>query len=172
MIEIWNLFLAFLKVGMMSFGGAYSLLPIIENEVVKSNTWLTPDEFMKVLGIVEIIPGAISIKFATYTGFKIAGIPGVIAANLGNLFFPAGLMLIVFYTISHFEKNPIVIKAFEGVKYAVAGMIIVIMVQYLTKSTFNLKFLIFALIGGVLVFLKVSPVFIILISALIAILLL
>jgi chromate transporter len=116
MTQIWELFLAFLKVGMLSFGGAFSLLPVIENEVVKNHHWLTQDEFLKVLGIVEFVPGAISIKFATYTGYKTAGMLGAVAANVGNMVFPAGLMVIVYFTLSHFQKNPYIVKAFEGIK--------------------------------------------------------
>jgi len=58
-----KLFLSFLKVGSFSFGGAYSLIPLIERETVKNHNWLTQDEFLKVLGGVEVLPGAISIKF-------------------------------------------------------------------------------------------------------------
>lgn len=169
---VWDLFISFLKVGMLSFGGAYSLIPVIENEVVKNHNWLTSDEFIRVLGIVEFIPGAISIKYATYTGFKTAGVLGAIAANLGNMVFPAGLMIIVYYTLTHFEKNQYVIKAFQGIKYAVIGMIVVIMFQYLFKGTFNYKFLIFMIFGGMLVIFKVHPAIIVTISALLGVLIL
>jgi chromate transporter len=172
MMQIWELFLSFLKVGMLSFGGAYSLIPVIETEVVKNHQWLTNDEFMRILGIVEFIPGAISIKFATYTGYKTAGIVGAIAANLGNMVFPAGLMIIIYYTLSHFEKNQYIIKAFQGIKYAVIGMIVVIMFQYLFKGSFNYKFLAIMVIGGILVFLKIHPAIIIAISAFIGVIIL
>jgi len=82
---LWDLFFSFFKVGMISFGGAYSLIPDIEREVVKNNNWLSPDELMNILSITGFVPGAISIKFATYTGYKMAGILGVLAANSGNL---------------------------------------------------------------------------------------
>ncbi|MFH1051282.1 MAG: chromate transporter [bacterium] len=172
MLQVWQLFISFLKVGMLSFGGAYSLIPVIETEVVKNHHWLSNDEFMRILGIVEFIPGAISIKFATYTGYKTAGIAGAIAANLGNLIFPAFLMIIVYYTLLHFEKNPYVIKIFQAIKYAVIGMIVVIMFQYLFKGTFNNKLIIFLLIGGLLIFFKVHPAIIVAISAFIGVLIL
>lgn len=172
MLQVWELFVSFLKVGMLSFGGAYSLIPVIETEVVKNHQWLTNDEFMRILGIVEFIPGAISIKFATYTGYKTAGIAGAIAANFGNMVFPAGLMIVIYYTLSHFEKNQYVIKAFKGIKYAVIGMIVVIMFQYLFKGTFNYKFLLFLAIGGILLYFKIHPAIIIVISALMGVIIL
>src|SRR3972149_12249354 len=106
MIEtLLKLFLSFLKVGSFSFGGAYSLIPLIEREVVTNNQWLTQEEFIKMLGVVEVFPCAISIKYATYTGYKTAGIAGIIAANIGNMFVPVTIMLLVYYFYSMFEKN-------------------------------------------------------------------
>ena len=52
-----ELLISFLKVGSFSFGGAYSLIPLIEREVVQNHNWLTPDEFLRVLGMV-VLPGA------------------------------------------------------------------------------------------------------------------
>lgn len=172
MSGIWDLFLSFLKVGMFSFGGAYSLIPIIESEVVKNHHWLSHDEFLKVLGIVEFVPGAISIKFATYIGYKQAGILGAIAANLGNMIFPAGLMIILFYAMSYFEKNSMFSKAVSAMKYAVIGMIIMIMFQYLFKGTFSYKHVLFLLLGVLLVFLKLHPALIVAISGILGILIL
>src|SRR3989339_524953 len=120
MIEnLINLFLAFLKVGSFSFGGAYSLIPLIETEVVKNHQWLSHDEFLKVLGMVEIFPGAISIKFATYTGYKSGGILGAIVANLGNIFTPALLILFAAQIYSYYQNNQFVTKAFDGIKYII-----------------------------------------------------
>lgn len=172
MNQVWLLFLSFLKVGMLSFGGAYSLIPVIETEVVKNNHWLSNDEFMRVLGMVEFVPGAISIKFATYTGYKTAGILGVLAANAGNMIFPALMMIVVFYTFSHFEKNSYITKAFQGIKYAVIGMIIMIMSQYLFKGNFNIKHVLFLVLGAALIFFKFHPALIVSIAAGLALVLL
>lgn len=158
---LWNLFFSFFKVGMFSFGGAYSLIPLIEREVVENHQWLTPNEFMQTLGIVQFVPGAISIKFATYTGYKAAGVYGAIAANLGNLIVPAALMIGLFYVLSSFGKNPYVVKALDAIKYAIIGMVIVIMVQYFFRDQFQYKFVLFLLIGALLTYLNIHPAFIV-----------
>ena len=82
---LFKLFLSFFRIGLFAIGGAYSFLPLIQREVVEKYHWLTKEEFLEVLGVVQIFPGAISIKFATYTGYKMAGVPGAIMANIGNL---------------------------------------------------------------------------------------
>ncbi len=174
MIEnLFNLFWAFVKVGSLSFGGAYSLLPIIEKEVVKNHHWLSNDEFLRVLGIVEIFPGAISIKFATYTGYKTAGILGAIAANLGNIFTPAILILFSAYIYAIYEKNPVVTKAFDGIKYVIVGMIAAIMYQYAVKNSNHWQEFVLLAIGiSLILFFKLHPAYVVIIGAVIGILIL
>lgn len=172
MIEnLINLFLAFLKVGSFSFGGAYSLIPLIEKEVVNNHQWLSHDEFLRVLGMVEIFPGAISIKFATFTGYKTAGILGAIAANLGNIFTPAILILFSTYIYSLYEKNILVNKAFDGIKYAVIGMIAAIMYQYAVKNGNNWQeFVLLAIGASLIIFFRLHPAYVVIIAAVIGIL--
>lgn len=171
--NIIELFLSFLKVGSFSFGGAYSLIPLIEREIVKNNSWLSNEEFLRVLGMVEIFPGAISIKFATYTGYKVAGVAGAIVANIGNLIAPATLIMLALYFYSHFEKNVYVQKAFIGVKYAIVGMIAAIMYQYAIKNSLDIKSLAFLLLGAALIFFfNLHPAYVVIISAVAAIIIL
>jgi len=171
--SLWNLFYSFLKVGSFSFGGAYSLIPLIEKEVVANHQWITNDEFLKVLGMVEIFPGAISIKFATYTGYKVAGVPGAIVANVGNLFTPALLIVLSSYFIGYIENNAYLLKSFTAIKYAIAGMIIAIMFQYVFKNGVGYKEIIFLSVGIVMyaVF-KLHPIVIIVTSAILGMLIL
>ena len=121
-----KLFLVFLRVGLFAIGGAYSFLPLIEKEAVERYHWLTKEEFLDVLGIVKIFPGAISIKYATFTGYKIAGIAGAIAANLGNLLSP--MLLIFFASMIYMKYKDIAIvkNAFSMIQLAVFAMIIAV----------------------------------------------
>jgi len=173
LVKLLELFVSFFKVGSFSFGGAYSLLPLIEIEVVKNHQWLKPDEFLKVLGLVEVFPGAISIKYATYTGFKVAGVLGVIAANLGNLIVPATVIMLAVYFLDYFQKNELVMKAFNGIKYAVIGMVAALIYEYGAKNVAELKGVLIILIGFSLVFfLKLHPAYVVIISAVIALIIL
>ena len=173
METLLQLFLSFLKIGSFSFGGAYSLIPLIEREVVTNNQWLSQEEFLKVLGVVEVFPGAISIKYATYTGYKTAGVAGIIAANLGNMFVPLTIMLLIFYFYSAFEKNKLVVKAFDGIKLAVIGMILGIMFQYFMNWVTDFKGVLFVAVGLLLVLvLKLHPAYIVIIAGILGILIL
>ncbi|MDP6685556.1 MAG: chromate transporter, partial [Candidatus Omnitrophota bacterium] len=106
MINLLNLFLAFLRIGLFAIGGAYSFLPLIEKEVVDKYHWLAKSEFLDVLGVSKIFPGAISVKFATYTGYKIAGVPGAILENLGNVLGPASLIIFASALYAKYKDLP------------------------------------------------------------------
>ena len=158
-----RLFLAFLKVGFFAIGGAYSFLPLIEKEVVQNYNWLSKNEFMEVLGMVKIFPGAISIKYATYTGYKIAGIRGAVVSNVGNLLAPALLIGLasIFYTK---YKDLLPIKnAFNMIQLAVFAMIIAVAFQTVSMAqlTQARNILIIALSFILFSFTKIDPALII-----------
>lgn len=78
-----ELFLSFLQIGLFSFGGGYAAMPLIQNQVVTSNHWLSMAEFTDLITISQMTPGPIAINSATFVGIKIAGIPGALCATVG-----------------------------------------------------------------------------------------
>jgi len=129
MINLFRLFFSFFKIGLFAIGGAYSFLPLIEKEIVEKYGWLTKEEFLEVLAIVKIFPGAISIKYATYTGNKVAGLWGILAANIGN--FLAPLLLIVFATglYTKYKEVPSVKSAFSMIQLVAFSLILAVAFQ-------------------------------------------
>jgi chromate transporter len=163
-----KLFVAFLKIGLFAVGGAYSFLPLLEKEVVQNHRWLDQSEFLEVVGMAEVFPGAISIKFATYTGYKVAGLPGAIVANIANLFPPALLMIVAALAYSRYKGIPSVKGALEMVRYAVAAMIIAIAIRSVNASHFlQVKYLLVFIVSFLLLALaKVHPALVVLGAAL------
>lgn len=158
-----KLFLTFSKIGFFAFGGAYSFLPLIETEVVQNQHWLDKPEFLEVLGIARIFPGALSIKFATYTGYKMAGVPGAIAANLGNLLPPVLFIVLATVVYSKYKNIPLVKGSLGMIQYAVFAMIIAVAIQLVDRSeVFKLKHLLVIVVSFLLFALtKIHPAFII-----------
>ncbi len=78
-----QLFLSFLQIGVLSFGGGYAAMPLIQAQVVTSHAWLTMSEFTDLITISQMTPGPIAVNSATFVGIKIAGVPGAIVATLG-----------------------------------------------------------------------------------------
>jgi len=158
-----NLFLAFLRVGLFAIGGAYSFLPLIEKEVVQRYHWLTREEFLDVQGITQVFPGAISIKYATYTGYKMAGFLGVLLANLGNILAPT--LLVIFASVFYTKyKNVLVFKgALEAIRFCVFAMIIAVAFQAVDmRNLIQLRsILIVVLSFAIFIFTKINPAIII-----------
>jgi chromate transporter len=119
-----QLFISFFKIGLFAIGGAYSFLPLTEKEVVERHHWLTRAEFLDVSGLVKRFPGAISVKYATYVGQKMAGIWGVLVANLANLLAPACFVLFATFMMNKYKAFPPVKNAFQMVQLVVFAMII------------------------------------------------
>lgn len=161
-----NLFLAFLRVGLFAIGGAYSFLPLIEKEVVQRYHWLTREEFLDVQGITQVFPGAISIKYATYTGYKIGGIWGVLSANLGNILAPTLLVIFASAFYTKYKNAPVFKGTFEAVRFCVFAMIIAVAFQTLdTRNLIQFRSILIVVLSFTLfLFTKVHPAIIIILA--------
>jgi chromate transporter len=133
-MALMRLFLVFLKVGLFAIGGAYSFLPLVEREVVEAHKWMSRSEFLEVVGMVELFPGAISIKFATYTGYRVAGLPGAVVANVANLLPPVLFMTVASLLYARYGGTQAVRSALVMVRYAVAAMIVAIAIKLMDAS--------------------------------------
>ena len=75
-----QLFLVYLKIGLLGFGGGYAMLSMIQFEVVEKHAWMTMSEFADVVALSQMTPGPISINCATYVGYQVGGIFGSLLA--------------------------------------------------------------------------------------------
>lgn len=158
-----DLFTAFFRIGLFAIGGAYSFLPLIEKEVVERYRWLTKEEFLDVLGFTQVFPGAISAKYATYTGYKMAGIPGVVVANVANVLTP--VLLVLFATLFYMKhKNLAFVKgAFDMVKLVMFAMIMAVAFQLIDEralASFK-NLVVIAAAFALFLYTKIHPAFII-----------
>ena len=158
-----ELFIAFLRISFFAFGGAESFLPLIEREVVENHHWLDKLEFLDVLGIARVVPGALSIKFATYTGYKVAGVPGAVVANFANLLPAILFIMLASLLYSKYKDVPFIKSGLKMVQYAVFAMIVAVAIQLVDKTQiFQLKYL-FVIVASFVLFIltKAHPAFII-----------
>lgn len=164
-----HLFTAFSKIGLLAIGGAYSFLPLIEKEVVEKYQWLSKEEFLDALGLVKVFPGAISIKFATFTGYKVAGIAGAIVANLGNFIGPIALIICASSLYYKYKDLPSVKGAFDTIQLVMFAMIIAVAFRLMdVGQLIQVRgLIIITATFGVFMFTKIHPALIILTAGLI-----
>lgn len=171
MDKFFQLLISFSKVGIFGFGGGPSFIPLIQEEVVDRHKWLTQDEFVDALAMGNTLPGPIATKMSTYVGYKIAGIPGIIAGALGTVLPSMIFMLILASLFWEYKDKAFVQSMLKGIRPAVVAMLAVVIFEIFSPSikswgTGLIAIVCFAMIA----FLNVHPAFTILLSALIGIL--
>ncbi len=118
-----QLFLEFFKIGLFCFGGAFGMIPLIEETVVKHG-WLTESEFFNLIGVCESTPGPIAVNTATYVGSVMGGPLGSIAATLGVVL-PSFLIILLIATVMKNLTNNTYFKGFmQGVKPVIVALIL------------------------------------------------
>ena len=120
-----DLFKTFMKIGIVTFGGGYAMIPIIEAEVVDKHHWMTKEEFLDAIAITQTCPGALAINMSSFLGYKLAKIPGAIICTLGASL-PSFLIILAIAMFFHqFEDNKVVAAMFAGIRPAVVALIVV-----------------------------------------------
>ena len=119
-----DLFLTFAKVGVMTFGGGYAMLPILQREVVEKKGWATEDQLADYYAVGQCTPGVIAVNTATFVGSSQAGIPGGIVATLGVVFPSIVIILVIAAFLSNFMHLEFVAHAFNGVRAGVVALIL------------------------------------------------
>lgn len=120
-----DLFFSFFQVGLFSIGGGYAAMPLIQAQTVEIHSWLTAVEFANLVTIAEMTPGPIAINSATFVGMKVAGIPGVVVATLGNILPSVIIMLILARLYEKYSKQTLLKRVLEGVRPVVVSAIFV-----------------------------------------------
>ena len=166
MKELINLFKAFAKVGVLTFGGGYAMLPILQREIVEKNNWATDEEIMDYYAIGQCTPGVIAVNTATFIGQKNKGVIGGIVATLGVIFPSIVIITIVAAFISNFSDLPVVKNAFAGVRVCVCVLILNAVIKLWKSSVVDKATLVIFLgvfLGSALT--DLSPIIFVLITA-------
>ena len=119
-----DLFLTFARVGVMTFGGGYAMLPILQREVADNKGWATEDQLADYYAVGQCTPGVIAVNTATFVGSSQAGIAGGVVATLGLVFPSIVIILVIAAFLSNFMDNPWVVHAFNGVRAGVVALIL------------------------------------------------
>ena len=161
-----QMFLTFAKVGVMTFGGGYAMLPILQREVVENKGWATEEELMDYFAIGQCTPGVIAVNTATFIGQKLNGTFGAIFATLGVVFPSLVIISLLTGVIEAFSHLVWVQNAFGGIRVCVCVLIANAVVKLYKKAVVDIPtFIIFLLVAVGSIFLPVSPVIFVLIAA-------
>lgn len=170
MKQLWELFLVFFKMGSFTFGGGYAMLPIIQEEIVNKRSWATDEEILDYYAIGQSTPGIIAVNTATFIGYNRIGIIGGIIATLGVVSPSIVLITIIATFFKNFQNYVLVQHAFGGIRVVVAALIFNAVLKMYKDSVKDwLGILLFITSFLLLVFLDITPILVIVVSALIGI---
>ena len=161
-----DLFLTFARIGAMTFGGGYAMLPIIQREIVEDKGWATEEEVMDYYAIGQCTPGVIAVNTATFIGQKLMGTGGGIAATLGVVFPSVVIISLLATVIEAFSHLVWVQNAFGGIRVCVCVLITNAVIKLYKKAVVDkLTLAIFLLVAVGSSLLDMSPVVFVVIAA-------
>ena len=170
MKELMNLFWTFCRIGGLTFGGGYAMLPMLQKEVVETHKWATEQELLDYYAVGQATPGVIAVNTATFIGYKEKGILGAIFATSGVVFPSLAIIMSIAGFIDSFSDLNIVQHAFSGIRVAVGVLILNALVKMVKGSVKDiLGIILFVATFIISIFFNISVVYIVVASALIGI---
>ena len=167
MKELFDLFWTFCKIGALTFGGGYAMLPIIQREIVENKKWSTEKEILDYYAVGQCTPGVIAVNTATFIGYKLRGITGGIIATIGVVFPSLIIILTIASFLQNFADMAIVQSAFAGIRVAVVALIITTVIKLLKSSVKDYLGSIIAIITFIIsAFIGLSPVYVVIAAGL------
>ena len=171
----WKFFIKFLKTGLLSIGGGYAIIPLIQDQAVEKNGWISEKMFTDIITISQMTPGPLAVNTSTFVGLQAGGIIGAAAATAGCILCGIIISLTLYKFFQSHLKSAYVMEALNGLKSASLGLIIsaaftiILLVLYggnqPEPDSFNMTaLLMFSIMLIILRKQKPSPVIIMLIS--------
>ena len=150
MNQLLELYWTFVKIGCVTFGGGYAMLPILERELVDKRQWTTMDDLRDYFSIGQCTPGIIALNVSTFIGEKRDGVKGALAATVGFLTGPIIIILLIAMFLTNFAELSLVQHAFAGIRVCVCVLILQAVLRLWKKSvvdpfTLGLYLIVFAL---------------------------
>ena len=166
MKELLELFLAFERIGGLTFGGGYAMLPMLQREVVENKGWATEAELMDYYAVGQCIPGVIAANTAVFVGNKVKGLAGAIAASFGVVSPSLVIIIAIAAFIQSFSELEIVQNAFAGIRIGVCVLILTAVIKLFKKAIVDkFTFALFAITFALAIFVDISPIIFVIVAA-------
>lgn len=156
-----KLFATFFKIGLLTIGGGYAMVPVIQRAVVKENNWLTDEEFIDALALSQSSPGALAINSSVYIGYKLKGIKGGVVSAIGTALPSFLIILLISLFFFNLREIGYVEQAFKGIRAAVVSMIALSLLQLMGSVKLKVGgYIVFVVAAVALVIFGTNPVWV------------
>jgi len=162
MKELWELYAAFFRIGLFTFGGGYAMLPMLKRETVEKYHWITEEEILDCYAIGQCTPGVIAVNTATFIGTRRCGVKGAVAATVGVVTPSLIIITLIAAVLQNLMRFEAVVQAFAGIRVAVAALVTVAAAGLIKKGIRDKRGLaLFIIVFTAAFFFGVSPVWIV-----------
>lgn len=167
MVRYCDLFLSFFKIGTFTIGGGYAMIPLMEKELVDRHHWVSHEDFLDQISLSQAMPGVFAVNMASTVGYRLRGIPGAIAATVGNVVAPIAIILLIAIFFHQFRDNEVVNRIFLGLRPAVVALIAAPVFKMARTAQVSWRNVWIPLVAALLIWLlRVNPVWVVLGAAL------
>lgn len=160
-----DLYIAFFRIGGLTFGGGLAMLPMLKYELIEKRNWVTEEEILDYYAIGQCTPGIIAVNTATFVGFKKRGVSGAIFATLGMVSPSVLIITIIAMFMQQIMSNQIVIHALNGIKVVICALLLNTVITLGKKSMVNKMTTAIAIITFILAMFTPIPTVLIVVMA-------
>ncbi len=130
----FEMFFILLKINALTFGGGYTIAPVIRQEFVEKRGLISNEDMLNILAVAQSGPGALAVSTSLLVGYKVKGVRGAIASLLGAITPPLVIISLVYIFYEMFEKNIYIRAALRGMSGVIAGVLIVTCYQLIKDA--------------------------------------
>lgn len=164
-VSMWDLFFTNFRIGLFTIGGGYAMIPLIEENVVNKNGWVSKEELVDLMAVAQSCPGIFAVNLSIFIGYKLQGIKGAFVGTLGTSLPSFLIILAIALVFQHFRENEIVQKFFLGLRPAVVALIACPVFKMAKTAKVNRHTLWIPIAAALLIWLLgVNPIYVILIA--------
>lgn len=171
-VSLWQLFWTFFKIGAFTFGGGWSLIAVMEDELVTRKQWITHADMLDMLVISESTPGVIAVNMATSIGYRQRGFWGGLVATVGVVLPSFIIISALSFGIEALAENKWYQSVFYGIQVGAIVLILNAFLKLFKQLEKNIvNFVVMAIAFGVALFTEINVIFVIIAGAVFGILL-
>lgn len=164
-MEFLDLYFTFFRIGILTFGGGLTMLPLLKYELVETKEWITEDKLLDCYAIGQCTPGIIAVNTATYVGYLKKGVLGGIIATLGMISPSVIIISVVAMFLQNFMEVQAIQHALMGIRGAVCALMLNTVVSLAKKNLTKMQSIIICAVAFILVFFTGVPTIAIIILA-------
>lgn len=163
---LFKLFTTFFRIGLFTFGGGYAMIPLLERDIVERNAWVGKEDFVDLLAVAQSAPGVFAVNMAVFTGYRLRGKRGALAASVGCVVPSVAIILLIAIFFRQFRHIETVNNIFMGLRPVVVALIAVPVFNVAKSAGIGWKNVWVPLLSALLIVaFGVSPIYIIMFAA-------